>query len=192
MGPNGAEPIRMSGATQTDESPALASARWYALAVRSRCEKGVKAELDRQRVEAYLPLRHERRMWRDRIKQVEVALFPGYVFVRSTLSGRERYCVVDLPDVICVVGHSSQQVGVPIPDREIESVRLVADHAEEVEACDALGRGAKVVIGLGPLKGVEGIVVEAAGGRPSLICSISLLGRAVRTKIDRSWLLPAS
>ncbi len=180
MGPNGAEP-----AVQPEVQP-----RWYALAVRSRCEKGVARDLESRRVEVFLPIRSERRPWRDRIKTVELALFPGYVFVRAALRGELRYRILDSSDVVCVVGHSSERAGLPIPDREIESVRLLVESSTEVEPCEALSSGDRVMIAQGPLRGIECVVERAAGGRQRIVCSIELLGRAVCTTLGGDQLIP--
>jgi transcription antitermination factor NusG len=185
-GPNRAEPTP----DLLDVAASAAELHWYALAVRSRCEKGVAAELQVLGVEVYLPLKRERREWRDRIKLIELALFPGYVFARARLIGAERYRIVDVSDVICVVGHSRERGGAPIPDRELESVRLLAEHASDVESCAALPQGARVRVAAGPLRGAEGVVEQAAPGKPRIVCAIELLGRAVRTSIDPELLIP--
>ncbi|MFH1807546.1 MAG: transcription termination/antitermination NusG family protein [Pseudomonadota bacterium] len=186
MGPNGAEPTPRPGAV---DAVAL-ELHWYALAVRSRCEKGVAAELLALGVEHYLPLKQERRPWRDRIKTVEMALFPGYVFARVRLVGPARYRIVDLGDVLCVVGHTSERGGLPIPDGELESVRLLAEHASDVESCAALPRGTRVQVAAGPLRGAVGVVEEAGEGKKRIVCAIELLNRAVRTTIDPELLIP--
>src|SRR5437868_1057214 len=62
------------------------SVRWYAVGVHARQEKAGAAELERRGFEVFLPLRRERRPWSDRVKTVELALFPGYLFVRMAMS----------------------------------------------------------------------------------------------------------
>jgi transcription antitermination factor NusG len=189
MGPNGAEPTSSSMRRESGvvEPQSLA---WYALAVRSRCEKGVATELQRMQVEHFLPLRSVRRIWRDRIKVVEMAYFPGYVFARSTLVGRERYRIVDLSDVVCVVGHSRERAGIAIPEREIENVRQLVERAPDPQPCAAIACGTRVVVAAGPLKGIEGVVETHKSGRQRIVCSITLLNRAVRAEIDAESLIP--
>jgi len=38
--------------------------------------------------EEFLPLYRSRRRWSDRIKELDVPLFPGYLFCRCDVSGR--------------------------------------------------------------------------------------------------------
>jgi len=189
MGPNGAEPTQAI-ATGGDVEAGLRPIAWYALAVRGRCEKGVAGALERMRVEHYLPLRRVRRIWRDRIKLVEIAFFPGYVFVHSTLVGRERYRITDLSDVVAVVGHNNERAGVTIPECEFENVRLLIECATDPEPCEVLASGTRVRVAIGPLKGLEGVVQEQRGGRKKIVCAITLLNRAVRAEIEADALIP--
>ena len=54
---------------------------WYALYVKSRHEFVVSDELHRKGVETFLPSVTKFNQWKDRKKQVETPLFPGYLFV---------------------------------------------------------------------------------------------------------------
>ena len=54
--------------------------------------------------------------------------------------------------------------------------------------CPYLTAGAKVTLQHGPLKGVEGILVEAKETR--LVLSVSLLQRSVSVEVDREWIAP--
>jgi transcription antitermination factor NusG len=166
--------------------------RWYALAVRGRCEKGVVVELRRVDVEAYLPMHAERRVWSDRVKIVETALFPGYVFVHADLATRQRFRILDVKDAIAIVSVGSDTHGTAIPDEEIESVRALVERAHLVEPCDLMPVGTPVVVGAGPLKGVHGVVQEFETGKKRIVCAITLLGRAVRAEIDPDLLLPST
>ena len=94
---------------------------WFALAVKPRHEKAVARNLDRKGLETFLPLYSSRRRWSDRMKTVQLSLFPGYVFCRF---GQERRLdVLNLPSVISIVGFGN--AAVPVPDAEIEAVRIL-------------------------------------------------------------------
>ena len=56
--------------------------QWFALRVRSRCEKVVAVAARSKGFEDFLPLHRRRQRWSDRSKWVEVPLFPGYLFCR--------------------------------------------------------------------------------------------------------------
>jgi hypothetical protein len=70
----------------TDDS----AVQWYAIRTRARHEKKVRDELDTRRVEVFLPLHNRWSQWKDRRKQIEVPLFPGYCFARFPLADRIR------------------------------------------------------------------------------------------------------
>src|SRR6266571_7147008 len=92
---------------------------WYAAYTRAQHEKRVAAELVARGVENFLPLYGSVRRWKDRRVQLELALFPGYVFVRLAL--RDRLRVLQIPSVARLVGFN----GLPtaLPDTEMEILR---------------------------------------------------------------------
>lgn len=162
---------------------------WYAVAVRARCEKSVAQTLADFHIELFLPTVTERRPWSDRIKRVELALFPGYLFVRCVLSPELRYKILDARDVFALVGHSAQRMAIAIPNAEIEAVQRIVAYAEQVEACETLPVGSRVRVIRGPMRGIEGTVSRGVDGKHRLYCAIQLLGRAVQTRINEDDLL---
>src|SRR5215467_10634198 len=65
----------------SDECPGL----WYLLRTRSRHEKIVANELRSRGVAHFLPLTTAMRYYGHRKAQVELPLFPGYVFLKGTI-----------------------------------------------------------------------------------------------------------
>src|SRR5438477_6146217 len=97
----------------------LAEPHWYAAYTRAQHEKQVAAELGMREVEHFLPLYSSMRRWKDRRVQLELPLFPGYVFVRLALC--ERLRVVQIPSVVRLVGFNGTPAA--LPDTEIEIMR---------------------------------------------------------------------
>ena len=88
---------------------------WYAVRTLSRTEKKVVERLKEKGIEAYVPLRVEKKKWSDRIKTVETPLITCYVFVRVA-SGR----MIDVLRTQGVVGYVREgSVPVVIPDRQM-------------------------------------------------------------------------
>jgi transcriptional antiterminator NusG len=58
---------------------------WYALYTCPRHEKCVAQQIEQRSISCFLPLYRSARRWKDRRKELELALFPGYVFVRLAL-----------------------------------------------------------------------------------------------------------
>src|SRR5580658_7046112 len=72
--------------------------RWYAAYTAPRHERYVTQQMDGRRIDCFLPLYRSVRRWKDRRMQVELPLFPGYVFVHLAL--RDRVQVLQLPGVV--------------------------------------------------------------------------------------------
>jgi len=55
---------------------------WFALYTCPRHEKRVAEQIEQRNISCFLPVYRSVRRWKDRRKELELALFPGYVFVR--------------------------------------------------------------------------------------------------------------
>src|SRR5579864_4826094 len=75
---------------------------WYAAYTSANHEKRVAEQLAQRSVEHFLPLYQSVRRWKDRRMNVQLPLFPGYVFVRLAL--RDRLQVLRTPGVAQLVG----------------------------------------------------------------------------------------
>jgi len=75
---------------------------WFAAYTNSHREKRVASHLTERQVESFLPLYATRRRWRNRCEMnLDLPLFPNYVFVRIDL--RERVRVLEVPGVLLLV-----------------------------------------------------------------------------------------
>src|SRR5208283_3881660 len=110
-------PIGMAAVGVVPE--AAQSGNWYALYTCPRHEKRVAEQIKQRRISCFLPLYRSVRRWKDRRQELELALFPGYVFVRVAL--RDRLQVLQLPSVVRFVSFNGHPVA--LPDAEIESLR---------------------------------------------------------------------
>src|SRR5271168_1307244 len=110
---------RIQDACQTN--PAQTSHSWYAIRVRSKFERAVSASLSGKGYDEYLPLYHSRRKWSDRSKDLDLPLFPGYLFCRFDVDVRLPILVT--PGVISIVG--TGRIPVAISDQEIDAIRAV-------------------------------------------------------------------
>src|SRR5450755_782643 len=94
---------------------------WFAVQTRPRYEKKVNAELQEKGMKAFLPLYSATHQWSDRRRLVHMPLFPGYVFVRIAPSAHQRVAVLQTNGVLSFVG--VRNMGIPIPDSEIDAIR---------------------------------------------------------------------
>jgi transcription antitermination factor NusG len=159
---------------------------WYAIQVNARKEQASQKDLTRRGFEVFLPTRVDRRMWSDRIRKVQVALFPGYLFVRTVMEPGERHRILAGSGVFDLVGRipgDSLDVQA-VPDREIASLQRLVAAERELDPIEKLVEGTQVEIGAGPLKGTWGVVEKAPDGRRRLVVQVHLLGRGVRTDLS--------
>ena len=131
-------------------------------------------------LEAFLPLYRARRRWSDRVKELELPLFAGYVFCR--FPRQERGCVLATPSIRSVVGFGNQPVAVP--DVEIESVRALVASGLVLSPWPFLRVGARVRIEAGPLAGVEGILSQVKDAW-RVVVNVELLQRSVAAEVER-------
>src|SRR5262245_5268126 len=127
---------------------------WFAVQTRTTHEKRVACLLDYQQYECFLPLYTARRRWSDRIKQVELPLFPGYVFCRFDVHARGP--VLKTPSVISIAGVAGKPI--PIDDHEIAAIQRIHTSQLGVLPHPFLRVGQRVRLEGGSLDGLEGII----------------------------------
>ena len=160
-------------------------ANWFALAVKPQHERAVAEQLAAYGLEAYVPLYRSRRNWSDRVKTIELPLFPCYVFSRFALENRLK--VIRMGSVISIVGFGG--IPTPISQEEIDFVRLLAGQGLLITPWAVLHMGERVRVREGPLCGVEGILVRERGSF-RVVVNVEILNRAVALEIERSLLEP--
>jgi transcription antitermination factor NusG len=161
-------------------SPPPADAAWYAAQTRSRHERLVAHHLGMRGIVQYVPTVTETHTWSDRRKQVEIPLFPGYVFVQIITSNEHRVQVLRIPGVVRLVG--SEPGGTPIPNDQIESVRTLVDQKLPWTCHPFLKTGQRVRVRGGALDGMEGIFVRR-GGLDTLVISVNAIQRSLALSV---------
>lgn len=154
---------------------------WYAIYTKSRSEKKLYAELKEKGIEAYLPLKKELRVWSDRKKWVETVLFTSYVFVR--VSKKEYHEAIGSQYAVCYVSFGGKAV--TITECQIHALKcFLEDEKRSLEVSNAdLKVGKQVEVLAGPLKGVQGEILEVRG-KHRLVLRFESLGACVHTEIE--------
>jgi transcription antitermination factor NusG len=96
---------------------------WYAVRVRSNFEKTAAEFLEAREHDVFLPVYAARRRWADRVKEVKVPLFPGYVFCR--FDAARPLPVLMAPGVVHIVSAGTQPVAVD--PEELAAVRRMVE-----------------------------------------------------------------
>ena len=144
----------------------LSKPQWYAVYTRSRAEKKVAAEFEKQGIEHYLPLITAIRQWSDRKKKVRVPLIYSYVFVRIT--ARKHLTVLETFGVVRILHFNGKPV--PIPEYQINNLKILLGAQVTLE-CEPieLVKGQEVKITKGPLTGLRGVIALIKGKQKLLI-----------------------
>ena len=156
---------------------------WYAVMVRTGREKTATLLLENAGYECFLPVSKFIRRWSDRMKEIEVPLFPGYLFCR--MDPYNRLPVLMTPGVIQIVGAGKTLV--PVEEGEITDIQRVIKNGLSTMPWPYMQVGQIARIEEGPLRGMSGIIVRIKSGM-KLVLSVSLLQRSVAVEVDRSWL----
>jgi transcription antitermination factor NusG len=159
--------------------------RWYATHVRSRHEKQVMSQLQERNVDCFLPVYRSVRRWKDRRKELDLVLFPGYVFVHMDLKDRLR--VLQLPSVVRFISFNGHPA--PLPDGEIETLSNGLASGVRAEPHPYLKVGHRVRVRSGPMTGAQGILVRRKD-KFRIVLSIDLIMRAVAVEVDEADVEP--
>ena len=120
--------------------------RWFALRVKSRCEKLVALMAQNRGYEEFLPLYRFRRRWSDRWNETEFPLFPGYVFCRLDL--QHRLPLLTIPGVLHFVGIGKTPV--PLEDEEIAAIQAAVNPASRLNHGPFWNPDSEYTLRLGP------------------------------------------
>jgi transcription antitermination factor NusG len=159
--------------------------RWYALRTKSRHEKLVRDQLDKQGIEPLLPTVKRLSQWKDRKKEIEVPLFSGYCFVR--FSQLEKAPVQKIVGVVEIVGSGSRPE--PIPEQEIDALRRLMMSVLPYDPHPYLHGGMRVEVVRGPLQGVQGILLRKEK-RHRLVIGVRVVQQAAVVEIDVNDVVP--
>lgn len=159
---------------------------WYAAYTRANHEKRVAEQLDRRAIGHLLPLYETLHQWKDRRVRVALPLFPGYVFVHTSL--HDRLEVLGVPGVVRLVSFNGRPC--PLSEADMEAVSRCLVHKDRVEPHPFLRVGRRVRVTSGPLQGLEGILVRKKS-RSRLVISLHLIMRSVAVDMDALELEPA-
>jgi len=159
-----------------DENPQVAN--WYAIQVRSRSEFFTAKLLRNKGFDELVPRYKSKRRWSDRKMDIELPLFPGYIFCR--FDPVLRLPIIMTSGVVRIVGIGKAPL--PIDAREMEAILHVVNSRYEAEPYPFVTLGERIYIRRGPLAGLEGIISGYKNRR--LILSVGLVQRSIAVELD--------
>jgi transcription antitermination factor NusG len=163
----------------------LAERQWYALRVKPQHERTVSYALQRKGFERYVPLYKALRRWADSLKDIELPVFPGYVFCR--MSPEEAPAVLATPAVYHVISHGA--VPAQIEERELHEIQRIESAGLPVGPWPYLKEGQRVRIARGPLAGVTGLLASSNESW-HVVVNVQLLQRGIAVAVERGDVAP--
>lgn len=152
---------------------------WIAVYTKSRHEQIVVNELSKKNIESYCPMFKERRQWSDRKKWVYFPLFRSYVFANIEI--KENIYVLQTIGVNKIVKFQ-EKISI-IPDQVIDNIKNIIEGEYNVEKADYLIKGDEVRVVSGPLKGLDGVVLDLRGAN-KIIIKIEAIQQAFSVEIS--------
>jgi transcription antitermination factor NusG len=191
-----ADTLRPSGSTDFEglteaaspvARPPATADPWFALRVKPNFEKPVAATLRGKGLEEFLPLQRTRRQWSDRVKVMDLPLFPGYLFCRLNLE--DRMPLVTTPGFLYIVGIGRNPE--PVDESEILAIQSLLRSGLPVTPWPSLVVGQKVQLKHGPLRGLVGVLTKIAN-QHRMYVAVTLLKRSISVQVAPEWLQPVS
>ena len=156
---------------------------WIAVYTKSRHEQIVINELSKKNIESYCPMFKERRQWSDRKKWVYFPLFRSYVFANIEI--KENIYVLQTIGVNKIVKFQ-EKISI-IPDQVIDNIKNIIEGGYNIEQADYFIKGDEVRVVSGPLKGLDGVVLDSRGTN-KVIIKIEAIQQAFSVEISSGLL----
>lgn len=133
---------------------------WYAFYTQSNSERTVKENLERNGIEVFLPVKADRKIWRNgKISVSDKVLFNNYLFAKVNRNDADFYSrsrrVID-----CVRSGGKPE---PVCEELIHTIRCMIKEDAEVDSNPMLYSGKKVKILNGRLTNCVGYLSEQKG-----------------------------
>ena len=133
------------------------------------------------RLDHYLPLRRETKIYQRRKVTVWKPVFPGYIFAAFDSEG--RLSLLKTNYIVRILEPTNEDALL----RELDQIRQALEVDATLGACEALQTGRHVRITGGPFMGVEGIV-ESVKGVSKVVLNVELIGQAVVVEVASEYL----
>ncbi len=165
-------------ADQTSEDEDVECSRfWWVVYTRSRQEKSLARKLFAQQVPFYLPLVPHEHNYQGRDVKSHVPLFSNYIFMFGTEDERITALKTNCVSRMLQVEDHQRLVG------DLLNIQQLIESGAPMTVEQRLQPGRKVRIKSGPMKGLEGAVIERRGQK-RLLVAVNYLQQGVSLAIE--------
>lgn len=179
--------------------PSPGQTQWYALYTDVRQERNVERSLLNRGIEVYLPrmsdtgtlgaqTRNPSPGPRTEARPIKRLLFPRYVFTRCNVVKATYLAVKKTIGVKYFVGYDGAPT--PIPEEQIDSIRILLGGREHVSLHPALQVGRQVRVLRGHFRGALGHLVEISRNHHRLVVNLDMLSSSIAVNIEASDVEP--
>lgn len=151
--------------------------KWYVLYTAPRAEKQVESRIQGMGVICWLPLHKSPRAWSDRVKIVDIPLFPSYIFVKCAET--DLYKLLRIPGVSRIVYYNGKPA--VVREKELDSIRTFLEEA----ANHPLMEGEEAEIVCGVMKHVSGKIRRIR--KKYLLLYLAQLGAHVCVSLEKVY-----
>ncbi len=160
---------------------------WYAAYTKCNHEKTVRKLLNDKGIVTFLPRIIVPSRRQDRKVLIKRPLFPNYLFVELNEVHDNWMKTFRTPGLVSICGNGRPM---PIPDQDIESIRIFVNSERNLYPLPYLKVGSRVQVISGPLAGAIGILEKEDHERRRLIVSIELMGQSVAATLFNDEVRP--
>jgi transcription antitermination factor NusG len=157
---------------------------WVILQTKAGRERRVEYLLTHKGYECFLPTYQRKRQLSNRVVDVELPLFPTYVFCRFNPSAVGK--AVSTPGVTRIVKFGG--LPVEVAAEEIKAFQQITRSRILCEPCAYTPNGTLVQVETGPLAGARGIYCQDEDRR-RLVISVTLLQQSVVVQLDENTII---
>jgi len=157
---------------------------WYVGYTRPRCEKKLSQCLERTRIECFLPTVKEKRQWTNRIKILEVPLFPNYIFIRTDEFTRWKV-LNEYRELVNYVSFDGKPA--LMKNEEIEGIREAIQTNMKITTSnfEYYSDGTQVIIEKGMFSGLSGVIVKSQDNNTQkMIIQMNQLNQNIELCLD--------
>jgi transcriptional antiterminator NusG len=122
------------------------------------------------------------RQWKDRKKNVEFPVFPGYLFVSIAPRPEDFLQVVKTRGTVNLISLEPGHPTPVVPD-EIQALKTVIESGRAFDVYPQFQEGMRVRVRRGPLLGAEGVLASKEEQHLFFV-NIEILGRSVGMKVS--------
>lgn len=157
--------------------------KWFALLTRSNFEQTVHTNIVKKKIEAFLPTTKRKSRRKDRNLMIKIPLFPGYIFVKSTVDPSDQLNILKTIGAVRLLGNQSGPV--PVPQSQVESLKILTNaNMDLITGINIrIKKGEPVMILEGPMAGIKG-EFSRYKGKGRVVIKIEVLGQYAGVEVE--------